>query len=54
MDKKVIIINGAGIGKYKFLDKLRETEEFNVYSSVSKVKELAKKVGWDGKTLNEK
>jgi len=52
--KKVIIINGAGIGKYKFLEKLKETEDFNVFSSVSKVKEICKLFGWDGKSLTEK
>jgi len=52
--KKVIIINGAGIGKYKFLEKLKETEDFNVFSSVSKVKEICKMFGWDGKSLTEK
>jgi len=52
--KKVIIINGAGVGKYKFLDKLKETEDFNIYSSVSKVKNVAKILGWDGVSLNDK
>jgi len=52
--KKIIVINGAGIGKYKFLKKLKETEEFTVLSSVSKVKKVAKLLGWDGKTLSEK
>jgi len=52
--KKIIIINGAGVGKYKFLNKLKETETFNVFSSVSKVKKVAKLFGWDGITLNDK
>ncbi len=52
--KKVIIINGAGIGKYEFLNKLKETENFTTLSSVSKVKEIAKFLGWSGKSLSEK
>lgn len=52
--KKIIIINGAGIGKYKFLEKLKETEEFTILSSVSKVKEVAKLLGWNGVSLSEK
>jgi len=53
-NKKIIIINGAGVGKYKFLNKLKETEIFNVFSSVSKVKVVSKILGWDGKTLTDK
>lgn len=54
MKKKIIIINGAGIGKYKFIKKLKKQRELNVFSTVSKIKELAKEIGWDGKTLNDK
>jgi len=54
MDKKVVVINGAGIGKYKFLKKLKEHISFNVFSTVCKVKDVAKILGWDGKTLNDK
>jgi len=52
MNKKIIVINGSGTGKYKFLEKLKESVNFNVFSTVSKVKEVAKMFGWDGKTLN--
>ena len=54
MVKKVIVINGAGIGKYKFLEQLKEHVDFNVYSTVSKVKDVAKMFGWDGKSLEDK
>jgi len=52
--KKIIVINGAGIGKYKFLDKLNKFRDFTILSSVTKVKEISKMLGWDDKTLNEK
>ena len=54
MVKKVVVINGAGIGKYKFLESLKEHMDFNVYSTVSKVKDIAKLLGWDGETLKDK
>jgi len=54
MDKKIVVINGAGVGKYKFLEKLKETLDFNVFSTVSKVKDIAKIFGWDGKSLSDK
>lgn len=58
MNKKIYIINGnAGVGKDTFVEyvsiHLNDIyKRFNTvinFSSVDKVKEIAKKIGWDGK-----
>lgn len=57
MDKKIFIINGSGgVGKDLFVklvsEELNDIEKrFNTvwnYSSVDKVKEIAKQIGWNG------
>lgn len=52
--RQVVIINGnGGVGKDTFIDALKritfygEVEIWN-YSSIDKVKEIAKMIGWDG------
>ena len=54
MRKQVVIINGSGgVGKDTFIDTLSKTcfSENDVwnYSSIDKIKEIAKTIGWDGK-----
>ena len=58
MDKQIFIINGSGgVGKDTFVDlvsvelndKLKHFHTVINYSSVDKVKEIARKIGWDGK-----
>lgn len=61
MKKQVFIINGSGgVGKDTFVNLIINnflsvcfTPVVN-YSSVDKVKEVAKKIGWDGKSKTEK
>ena len=54
MRKQVVIINGSGgVGKDTFIHTLsktcfRENDIWN-YSSIDKIKEIAKTIGWDGK-----
>ena len=58
LDKQIFIINGSGgVGKDTFVDlvsvelndKLKHFHTVINYSSVDKVKEIARKIGWDGK-----
>ena len=53
MDKQIFIINGSGgVGKDSFIEILSENYwtlcTVGNYSSVSKVKRIAKEIGWDG------
>ena len=51
MIKQVFIINGSGgVGKDSFIEVVAKTDKCAIgnYSSVSKVKEIAKIIGWDG------
>lgn len=51
MQKQIFIINGsAGVGKDSFVSLVRKNFEQSVenFSSVDKVKEIAKIIGWDG------
>lgn len=58
MDKYIFIINGSGgVGKDTFVelvstelnDRLKKFHTVVNFSSVDKVKEIAKEIGWDGK-----
>lgn len=58
MNKRIFIINGSGgVGKDTFVelistelnDRLRKFHTVVNFSSVDKVKEIAKKIGWNGK-----
>lgn len=58
MDKHIFIINGSGgVGKDTFVelvstelnDRLKKFHTVVNFSSVDKVKEIAKEIGWDGK-----
>lgn len=58
MDKHIFIINGSGgVGKDTFVElvsvelnnKLKKFHTVINFSSVDKVKEVARKIGWDGK-----
>lgn len=58
MDKHIFIINGSGgVGKDTFVelvstelnDRLKKFHTVLNFSSVDKVKEIAKEIGWDGK-----
>lgn len=47
--KKIIVINGlAGIGKDCFVTEFSKKRKTVNFSSVDKVKEIAKMIGWDG------
>lgn len=49
MDKQIFIINGSGgVGKDAFVSFVSEFTPTMNYSSVNKVKEIAKIIGWDG------
>lgn len=49
MDKKIFIINGsAGVGKDTFVELVSNYVSTLNYSSIDKVKEIAKVIGWDG------
>lgn len=51
MKKQVFIINGSGgVGKDTFVDLISKVSNFSVmnFSSVDKVKEIAKIIGWNG------
>lgn len=53
MNKQVFIINGSGgVGKDSFVEEVRNQADISTkvdnYSSVSKVKEVAKIIGWNG------
>ena len=61
MNKQVFIINGSGgVGKDKFVSlvscNIQSPYLYAVinYSSVNKVKEIAKQIGWDGVSKTEK
>lgn len=61
MNKQVFIINGSGgVGKDTFVNLVKDnfiSSKFIPvinFSSVEKVKEIAKKIGWDGKSKTEK
>lgn len=50
MNKRVVIINGTGgVGKSTFVDLAKEKHKVMEYSSVDKVKEIARIIGWEGK-----
>lgn len=58
MDKQIFVINGSGgVGKDTFVklvstelnDRLKRFHTVVNFSSVDKVKEVAKEIGWDGK-----
>lgn len=47
--KKIFIVNGSGgVGKDTFADFLKERIPVYKYSSIDKVKSIAKECGWDG------
>mgnify|MGYP002423604497 CR=1 FL=1 len=57
MNKQIFIINGSGqVGKDTFCNMIRDYSGYNTYiiSSVDRVKEVAKKIGWDGKSKTDK
>lgn len=63
MDKHIFIINGSGgVGKDTFVelvstelnDRLKKFHTVLNFSSVDKVKEIAKEIGWDGKKNRKK
>lgn len=50
INKPIFIINGsAGVGKDTFIDMCNLYTEVLNYSSIDKVKEIARMVGWDGR-----
>lgn len=52
MKKQVFIINGSGgVGKDTFVTMVSESANYNVmnFSSIDKIKEIAKIIGWNGK-----
>lgn len=55
MSKKIFVINGSGgVGKDTFVEFVSAiTPTLNI-SSVDKVKEIAKQIGWDGESKTEK
>lgn len=53
--KKIFIINGSGgVGKDTFVELVSQFFSVVNFSSVHKVKEIAIKIGWDGKSKTEK
>lgn len=51
MKKQVFIINGSGgVGKDTLIELIAECSGFSImnFSSVDKVKEIARMIGWDG------
>lgn len=49
MTKKIVIINGsAGCGKDTFIEFVSKYALVTNFSSIDKVKEIAKQIGWDG------
>ena len=53
--KKIFIINGSGgVGKDTFVELVSELVPTVNFSSVEKVKEIAKQIGWDGISKTEK
>ena len=49
MDKYIVIINGTGgSGKDTFVSFVSKYNKVYNFSSIDKVKEIAKEVGWDG------
>jgi dephospho-CoA kinase len=53
--KKIFIINGmATVGKDTFVELVSELISITNYSSVEKVKQIAKEIGWDGISKTEK
>ena len=55
MIKKIIIINGNGeVGKDTFVELVSEFIPVMNFSSVDKVKNIAKEIGWDGVSKTEK
>lgn len=49
MHKKIIVVNGpAGTGKDSFIKEFSKTYKTVNFSSVDKVKEIARMIGWDG------
>ena len=50
MDKYIVVINGVGgSGKDTFVEYVSKYNKVLNFSSVDKVKEIAKLIGWDGK-----
>ena len=50
MKKQIIVINGTGgCGKTTFVELTQKYGKVINFSSVDKVKEVAKLIGWDGK-----
>ena len=55
MDKKIFIINGiATSGKDTFVELVSEFAPTKNISSVDKIKEIARLIGWDGESKTEK
>lgn len=63
MDKHIFIINGSGgVGKDTFVqlvsaelnNNLKKFHTVVNFSSVDKVKEIAKEIGWDGKKVGKR
>lgn len=52
MNKKIIVINGTGgSGKDTFVEYVSKYAKVYNFSSVDKVKEIAKLIGWTGTKL---
>lgn len=55
MTKKIFIINGSGgVGKDTFVNLVSEETVIMNVSSVDKIKDIAKLIGWDGISKTEK
>ena len=54
MNKQIIIINGTGgSGKDTFIENVSKYAKIFNFSSVDKVKEIARMIGWDGKKTDK-
>ena len=54
MEKQIIIINGTGgSGKDTFIEHVSKYAKVYNFSSVEKVKEVARIIGWDGKKTDK-
>lgn len=55
MNKSIFIINGSGgVGKDKFVELFSQYVPTINFSSIDKVKEIAKLIGWDGVSKTDK
>ena len=55
MNKKIFIINGSGgVGKDTFVELISKENVIMNVSSVDKIKEIAKLIGWNGTSKTEK